>query len=240
MTHKVIHVSSNMDKTFKSKLSLERGKRIKIARNLAGLTRKELFEKYHLNPNTVRSWEQGTNLLTDQKANALVDVFNQEGINITAEWLLYGEDPGFVNKSGLTDKNQDLKDVLNLRGDLKIIEEVNYFLDNNLNSISSMITDNSLSPVFCAGDYVGGIKIAGKKLQELVGEFSIITTNDERVLVKKIFNHKEKNIFLVGNTNPYANLHEPNHFSCTIKSAAKISRHWISGMASKTSKIEDI
>jgi len=240
LTHKVIHVSANMDKIFKSKLSLERGKRIKIARNLANLTRKELFEKYDLNPNTVRSWEQGANLLTDKKADALVSVFNQEGINITTEWLLYGEDPGFVNKSGLADKNQDLKDVLNIRGDLKIVEEVNYFLDNNLNSISSMITDNSLFPLFCVGDYVGGIKVSGKTLLELVGEFAIITTDDERVLVKKIFTHKEKNNFLVGNINPYANSNEPNHFTCTIRSAAKITRHWHLGMASKRSVIEDV
>jgi transcriptional regulator with XRE-family HTH domain len=229
-----------MDKTFKIKLSLERGRRIKIARSLSGLTRKEMFERYNINPNTVRAWEKGANLLTDKKASTLVSIFNQEGINITTEWLLYGEDPGFVNKSGLTDKNQDLKDVLNIRGDLKILDEVNYFLDNNFNSISSMITDGSLFPFFCVGDYVGGIKVAGKNLMELVGAFSIITTDDERVVVKKIFTHKEKNIFLVGNINPYANLNEPDYFSCTIRSAAKITRQWHVGMASKRSQTEDV
>ena len=238
MTNKTIHISSGADKTFKTKLALERGKRIKLSRTLAGLTRKEVFEKYNISPNTIRAWEKGVNILTENKASTLVEIFTQEGVNITTEWLLYGEDPGLTNKTGIKNTNSDLKDAINFRNDLKILDEVTYFLDNNINSVSCLITDESLSPQFSVGDYVGGIKSIGKKIIELVGEFCIIITNDERVFPKKIFMHKEKNIFVVGDINPFTNLKVPHHFSCEIRAAAKITRHWCLGLASKKAQVE--
>ncbi len=238
MTNKKIHISSGMDKTFKSKLALERGKRIKLTRTLAGLTRKEVFEKHDISPNTMRAWEKGINILTENKASTLVEIFAQEGVNITTEWLLYGEDPGLTNKAGINNANPDLKDAINFRSDLKILDEVTYFLDNNINSVSCLITDESLSPQFSVGDYVGGIKSVGKKIIELVGEFCIIITNDERVFPKKIFMHKEKNFFVIGDINPLANLNAPHHFTCEVRAAAKITRHWCLGLASKKAQVE--
>ena len=236
MTNKTTHISSGMDKKFKSKLALERGKRIKLARNLSGLTRKDVFEKYCINPNTMRAWEKGTNLLTENKASTIIEMFAQEGINITTEWLLYGENPEVPKDPGISSVNQNLKDAINLRGDLKILEEVNFFLDNNNNSVSCLISDETLSPMFSVGDYVGGIKSIGKKIIELVGEFCIVITTDSKVFTKKIFRHKEKSIFLVGDINPLANSNAPHHFTCEIQAAAKITRHWRFGSESKETK----
>jgi transcriptional regulator with XRE-family HTH domain len=219
-----------MDKIFKKKLALERGKRVKLTRTLANLTRKELFEKYKVNRNTIRAWEEGSNLLTEPKAINLVRIFNQEGIDITIEWLLYGEDLNLTNKPKLDNKNQGLKDVINIRGDLKIFDEINYFKHNNLNSISSIVDDESLFPAFCAGDYVGGINSVGKRINELVGEFCIITTTEEKTFIKKIFNHREKNFFLIGGINPFHKSNELYCFTCEIRTAAKITRHWRTGM----------
>ena len=228
-----MNINANTDKVFKRKLALERGKRVKLIRTLANLTRKEMFEKYSINPNTTHAWEKGTNLLTEKKAINLVEVFNQEGIAVTKEWLLYGENPESINKSNLDDKTQDLKDIIHIKGDLKILDEVNYFRHNNLNSVSAMISDEALFPLFCVGDYVGGVNTIGKSLNELVGEFCIITTKDGRVLIKKILSYKGKNDFLVGGINPFANLNDPHYFTCTIQSAATITRHWCLGMISK-------
>jgi transcriptional regulator with XRE-family HTH domain len=219
-----------MDKLLKKKLALDRGKRVKLARTLTNLTRKELFEKYNINPNTIRSWEEGANLLTEPKAINLVKIFNQEGIAINLEWLLYGQDLGFCSKPSLDDKNQTLKDIVNIRGDLKIIDEINYFKHNNLNAISAMIPDESLFPVFCPGDFVGGIKVMGKNLNELVGTFCIIVTQDEQTIIKKIFAHKEQNFFLVGGVNPFTKTNDLHHFTCLITAAAKITRHWHVGV----------
>ena len=219
-----------MDKTFKEKLALARGKRVKLTRTLANLTRKELFKKHKVNPNTIRAWEEGSNLLTEPKAINLVKIFNQEGIDITLEWLLYGEDLNLTNKPKLDNKNQSLKDIINICGDLKIFDEINYFKQNNLNSISSIVDDESLFPAFCAGDYVGGINSVGKRINELVGEFCIITTTEEKTFIKKIFNHKEENFFLIGGINPFYKSNELYCFTCEILSAAKITRHWRTGM----------
>lgn len=221
-----------MDKLLKKKFALERGKRVKLARTLSNLTRKELFEKYNINPNTIRSWEEGANLLTESKAIQLVEIFNQEGFAITLEWLLYGEELGFINKPNLDSKNQNLKDIIHLRGDLKVIEEINYFKHNNINAVSCVIADESLFPVFCTGDYVGGINTMGKKLNELIGEFCIITTQDSQTIIKKIFGHKDHNFFMVGGINPFSKTSELHYFTCAITAAAKITRHWRIGAVS--------
>ena len=89
-----------------------------------------------------------------------------------------------------------------------------------------MITDDSLLPIFCIGDYVGGINVKNELIRDLVGEFCIIAAEDGQMFVKKIFNHQNDNMFMIGSINPLVNNQEPPYFICNIQSAAKISRHW--------------
>lgn len=219
----------DLEKDLKKKAAIERGKRVKLARNLINLTRKDMSERYGINPNTIHAWEQGTNCLTEKNAIKLFEAFQKEGLYITKEWLLYGEDPSLANTTKLENKNQTLQDILAIRGDLKFFDEINYFRQNNTNAISVMISDDALSPLFNAGDYVGGIYLSTKAWKELVGEFCIILTEDEQVVTRKIFSYQEKNTFLVGGINPFAKLSTPDYFSCSIKSVAQITRHWYFG-----------
>jgi DNA-binding transcriptional regulator YiaG len=216
----------NSDKSAKRKVALERGKRVKLARSLVNLTRKDMLEKYNINPNTINAWEQGTNCLTEKNAFKLFEAFQQEGLLITTEWLLYGENPNLSNTFTLENKNKTLQDILNIRGDLKILDEINYFRQNNINSTSVMISDDALFPIFCAGDYVGGINLPNKNWEELIGQFCIILTEDEQVLTRKIFDYRSKNVFMVGSINPFSRLKGADCFSCKIRSVAQITRHW--------------
>lgn len=222
------HLQNSVDsnKALKRKLAVERGRRVKLARNLSNLTRKDMLERYNINPNTIHAWERGINCLTEKNALKLFEVFRQEGLSITQEWLLYGEDPSFALTSKLDNKNQELQDILHIRRDLKIFDEIDYFRQNNINSISVMISDDALAPIFCVGDYVGGIRLSNKDLTALVGEFCIVFTEDEQILTRKIFSHQEKNTFMVGSINPFAKLNGPDCVSCDIRLAAQITRHW--------------
>ena len=216
----------DLSKNLKRKVALERGKRVKLARNLVNLTRKDMLEKYNINPNTMHAWEQGTNCLTEKNALKLFEDFQQEGLSITKEWLLYGEHPNLSNTSIPENKNQELQDILNIRGDLKILEEINYFRQNNINSTAVIISDDALSPIFGVGDYVGGINAPHRNWKELVGEFCIIVTEDEKVLTRKIFSHQTRNIFRIGSINPFARLEGSDCVNCEIRSIAQITRHW--------------
>lgn len=218
--------SLDSNKALKRKLALERGRRVKLARNLSNLTRKDMFQRYGINPNTIHAWEKGANCLTEKNACKLFEAFRQEGLSITKEWLLYGEDPSFGHGPTLDEKNQELQDILNIRRDLKIFNEVNYFRQNNANSISTMITDEALSPLFCRGDYVGGVYLSRQDLKMLVGEFCIILTEDKQILTRKIFNYQAEDIFIIGGINPFAKLNGPDCIPCRIQAAAQITRHW--------------
>ncbi len=215
----------------KQKLSTERGKRVKLARMLVELTRKDIDERYSISQHTIHAWEKGTNCLTEKNAERLVEVFSREGLAITKDWLLYGTDLQLSTSVEPKGKNKELQDALNITGDFKILNEVNFFLENNNNSISAMITDEALLPIFCVGDYVGGINVDSAYVPNLVGEFCIITDSEGRILIKKVFSHHKNNSFLIGNINPLFNAGEPAHFVCDIHSAAKITRHWRLGRA---------
>lgn len=218
--------AQDTDRLFKKKTALERGKRIKLARHLANLTRKDMLENYNINPNTLHAWEKGINCLTENNAQKLFEAFQAKGLAITKEWLLYGDDPRSALSTAAQVDTQAIADILSIRGDLKIFEEIDYFRQNNPHAISAMVADEALLPFFYSGDYVGGIPLFTKELQSLIGEFCIITSESSDVFIRKIFQHKEGNIFTIGGINPFAKLEGPDYFDCTIQSAAPITRHW--------------
>lgn len=210
----------------KNKTAIEVGKRIKLARQLANITRKEMTVLHAINSNTLQAWEKGVNRLTEENALRLVEIFRKSGLVLTVEWLLLGVDPSITIPTNRKHINQDFKDVLSIRGDLKVLEEINYFLNQNLQSISLLVTDNAIAPIFNVGDYVGGINLFSSDIDDLVGEFCIITTDDQKTLLRKIIKNCGKGNFIIGTTNPFANLNEPDHMICNLSSAAKITRHW--------------
>jgi len=226
LTHSTLIKTQDNPGLLKKKTALERGKRIKLARHLANLTRKDMQEQHGINSNTIHAWEKGTNCLTEDNAQKLFAAFQASGLSLSKEWLLYGEDP----RSSLPDTTktdaQAITDVLSIRGDLKIFEEMNYFRHNNIHGITAMVADQALLPLFYTGDYVGGIQVFAKELEKLVGAFCIITTKNEDVLIRKIFQHQQGNVFTIGAINPFAQLKNPDYFDCAIRTAAPITRHW--------------
>lgn len=225
----MIDTTQNNPALVKKKIAIERGKRIKLARHLVNLTRKDMQEQHGINSNTLHAWEKGTNCLTEPNAQKLFLVFQASGLSLSKEWLLYGEDPRPTLPDNPPTDTQALSDVLNIRGDLKIFQEINYFRHHNLHTITAMIADEALLPLFYTGDYVGGIQVFAKDLKTLVGDFCIITTENEDVLIRKIFQHQQGNVFTIGAINPFAQLKNPDYFDCAIRTAAPITRHWYLG-----------
>ena len=66
------------------------GRRVKMTRTLAGLSRKDLEDKYGISMHTLQSWELGRNPLTDKAASKLVEIFHSTGVSCSMQWLLEG------------------------------------------------------------------------------------------------------------------------------------------------------
>lgn len=221
----------------KIKLALDRGKRLKLARNISRLTRKNMCDRYGINPNTIHAWEKGINCLSEKNAQNLINIFSQEGLNITLEWLLYGNPSSLLSNElkfvyNNDESNADLKNILAVDGELKFFEEIEYFRKNNANAVAVLISDDALSPIFSVGDYVGGLFLVNKNLNTLIGEFCIIALQDGTTLTRKIFKQTDQTSFCIGGINPFTKLPEPGFFNCEISSAAKITRHWLIGKSS--------
>lgn len=221
-------VDNTTYKTPTQKTALERGIRVKFARNLSNLTRQDMWERYQIKANTIHAWEKGTNCLTEKNADKLCKAFQDAGFTgISTEWLLYGEtQTQNQDKTHLKKHTQDLTDIMNMREDLKIFDEINYFRSIHSNAVSVIVSDNGLEPLFCVGDHVAGICLEKEALQDLLGQFCIIKTYDGQILVRKLINYQEKDRFTIGSINPMASLTGPHYFSCDIQSAAQITRHW--------------
>lgn len=73
--------------------SLLKGRRVKSARTLAALSRREIEEKYNISIPTLRSWENpppGSGGLTLRGAKRFTIALRQAGIICDVRWLLHG------------------------------------------------------------------------------------------------------------------------------------------------------
>lgn len=216
----------------KTKLALERGQRLKLARNLTHLTRKDMYSCYGVNPNTIQAWEKGAVCLSEKNAQKLIDIFSKEGLNVTIAWLLHGDSSSFISSKleligNINEKNTKLKDILTVNGELKFFEELEFFQKNNSNAVTTAVSDEALLPFFRTGDYVGGVLLPKKDLNTLIGQFCIIKLKNDTTVTRKIFQQNSEMNFRIGGINPY--IKEPNFLDCEISSAAKITRHWLVG-----------
>lgn len=212
--------------TTENQESLSIGKRIRLARMLTNLTRKNIFDKYGISPSTLRAWEAGINSLTEYNAQKLYKAFRAEGLSLGKDWILNGsskedEDNLYSNEAN------ELSSVLDIEANLKIFEEISFFKKNYLNTITIEVTDDGLHPLYEIGDYIGGINVTSDILvKSLVGKFCIVTATNEKIYTRKIFRQEPDGSYLIGNTNPLTNIEAPQNFSCYIKSAAQIIRRW--------------
>jgi DNA-binding transcriptional regulator YiaG len=213
----------------KDQLAHERGKRVKIARTLANLTRKSLMDRYNINVNTVQAWENGINCLTEKGAKKLVEAFQNEGLVISRDWLLHGD-------IDLHDTSQvnTINEYLGLREDLKLLQEIDFFKKIHPAGVSALVTDDALEPIFNVGDYVAGINVDGKKIDQLEGEFAIITTDNGSLITRKILSKIRYSEFLVCSINPFSKHAIPFTEKVIITKAAQITRQWHSSRILKT------
>jgi DNA-binding transcriptional regulator YiaG len=204
----------------KTKLAIERGKRVKVARTLANLTRKALMDRHNINVNTIQAWEAGINCLTEKGTRKLVDALQKEGLIISKDWLLFGdvEQPQEV---------ASVNDYLNLGEDMRLLQEIEFFKRINPQTISTIVTDDYLHPHFFQGDYVGGVIHPMKRLHELNGAFCIVTTQDGRLLTRKIYSFESATKAVIGGINHLSKDKTAMIESVEVSSVALITRQWL-------------
>lgn len=194
------------------------GRRIKLARGMLGLSRKELEERFRISVNTLQAWESDKNTLTDKGAKKLNEVFIKLGLLCTEDWLLTGQGQTPILL-------QDISALPNeMNEDICILREIEAFKALNPDPIVVIINDSGMEPIYTIGDFVGGNKKTDLHIESLIGENCIVETFPGDTLVRKLLRGSKSQLYNLVCIN-FANDIQPIIPDTKIRSAAKIVLH---------------
>lgn len=141
-------------KQTKEEIAIERGKRLRMARVLSGLSRQEFQDTLSVSTSTLNAWENGRICLTEKGAIRVSNALSKVNIVCSASWLLdgIGESPRSMDAVKLN--------LAGLEGDSirdNIIDEIAFFSTRNKGGICVKVGDDSMAPFYVKGDFVAGI-----------------------------------------------------------------------------------
>ena len=132
-------------------------RRLKHLRHLAGLTAQELAQKHDFSLDTLKYWESSSRKgsISHRGAVQMVAAMAKEGIEVTYQWILYGQGgPPHVIA-------EQPKAVLMTKDayDRQTQHEIANFCQQVEHAVIITILDSAMQPVCHPGDQVGGIWI---------------------------------------------------------------------------------
>lgn len=202
--------------------------RLKVARNLLGLTRKEFGEHSGISVNTLRAWETGTNPISHRAAKKISEGFEKCGLQCPSEWILAGSGLAPREFNSLSKHNNSLTIEVPAHSwdeELAIFKEIQFFESLNPNAIVIAVSEDSMQPFYSIGEYVGGIRTHNEELALLLGENCIITTLEGHVFVRKLQKGSKNDHFTCYALNPNSTTEEPILYNIKLSYAAKIIWH---------------
>jgi hypothetical protein len=211
-------------------LKYERGARLKVLRQMTGLTIHELSKKYDLGASTIKYWECGCGGgITLKGAKKIVDAMRDEKIQCSLIWLLYGigPHPQPVDPSHANDLRQmELFNKLTLEDESLIHKEIKAFCEFYPHAITLVVLDDGMEPIYKIGDSVGGKRLFGDDLTAAVGKNCIVETEDHQVLCRKLVQGEQPGSYNLYCINHKTTVNPPIIYNTKLLSAAPITRIW--------------
>ena len=186
-----------MEKVIEYTVAQVKGRRLRMARALTGMSRQDLHEKTGIATSTMDTWESGRVELNEKSSLRICESFRKLGIFCSAEWLLRGEGmpPHLMSdteKSMLSfDENGEGSQINSLKKksfnfppflDADIKKELSFFLNLHDHPIFHILTEKFGKTIFDAGDCVAGLE---ESPQRLIGKIVILQkTNGDTCLCR--------------------------------------------------------
>jgi hypothetical protein len=184
--------------------------RLTFLRQVLRLSREELLGEYAIPKTSLLTWEHGSKNISDQNLHRLLDIYLQEGLAVTLEWVRTGEGEaphwtsgaafsraiklGAVEKSGKKPvklKSERPVPVL-VTDDFLFAQEAMYFRNLSDQSIAVLLKSDDMAPRFYRGDMVAGRFRWGEDLYDLVNKDCIVRTVDGKEYVRTLVKCTEK------------------------------------------------
>lgn len=207
-----------------SSLAKDRSNRIKRLRKALRFSRQKLtakYKKYGLSTSALQNWEDiRWKGLTENGAIILSKAFQEEGLNVTIEWLLFG-----VGKDPIGDTDYFTKipmEIANPSEHTLIAKELRLFHQNNPESIDAVITDDSLAPWLTPGDYVAGKRYFENDMEKTIGHPCILQTLSGETLIRFLKAGKDLEYYTLVSTNAETTVAQPILENIQLFSAAPI------------------
>jgi hypothetical protein len=153
------------------------GERILYLRNLAGLPRRVVQEKFGIPIPTLRLWERSVQL-KEKAAKRFLKVIQSYGINTSLTWLLHGVQSDTIPPH-VEPMLEEMKDWKHL-----IKDELDFLKKKYKNLQIYQMPDNSMLPFIHPGDYVAGYLTDDPKL--LQNQLCIVQTIEGNMLVREV------------------------------------------------------
>ena len=205
-----------------------RGKRLKIVRLMAGLTRKQIWKKYDISASTIQSWEAAkAGGLTERGVSRMMPVLQQEGIFCSVDWLLYGIGNGPQPINICAQVKENVWTMPALPEDKVITEELLTFRKCNAddNVVDFIISDDGMGPHFSVGDYVGGKRRTGVDIADIIGKDCIIETISNEIFLRRLKAGSRTGVYTLICTNPDTTVDTPTLYDQNLLGAAPVIWH---------------
>jgi transcriptional regulator with XRE-family HTH domain len=206
------------------------GGRLKYIREkLLKLTRADIQKKHSLSPDTLAAWENGKNPLTEKGLERCIGIFSNENLIVSREWLLTGEglDPALsfdLNRyfTQMTTRQPDEK----LNDTILLAKEIEFFRSLSSDSVTGLIANEDMLPLYARGDHVGGRFLYGDNIEACIGKDCIVHTKDGATYIRRVSKNADNKTYNLSCLNPsWSGSPEPVIFGVDIDCAAPIIWH---------------
>ncbi len=173
-----------MEKT-KSELSQERANRLKCLREMSGLSRDAIKDRYSISRGTLQNWESARfGGLTAKGATQFIRAMQAEGIVASHDWLFHGigVSPSMAPKNGQRLQKQKTSQAPKPQA----IQELIRFKTNNSDVIDLIASDQTMWPIIQQDDLAAGVRVYREDIDQLINKVCIIQTHEHGTLIRKI------------------------------------------------------
>lgn len=194
------------------KKNLSQAERVRFLRSLTGLHAKDFCERYGLSLSSFSKWEAGFNPLSITSANRLVAIAAENGIICHLSWILHGkgEEAKVLTEESKISINKSTSHKLEVSTSFHTFENELMAVSREIELLRTVhhavevmsITDDSMTPQFKIGDYVGGLPIDITLVKKYLDFPCIIETEDKKKRLRRI-GYNNKQFFLFGTNTGY-------------------------------------
>lgn len=206
--------------------------RLKHLRSLLRLSRSYLQEKYSLPEVTLKSWENGTTKLTQSGAMRCVEIYRNEGLIVSEDWILHGIglDPKItatVSHYFATPTNKELP----LEDDeVAMVRDANTFKESYPNAVVMIVSNDDMRPFYWPGAYIGGkLRYDPKNIELVVNKDCIVYLKNGERFFRRLIKNSSGGYNLCC-LNPNETTSEPVLYNVDIEGVAPVIWHrWKDG-----------